>query len=96
MLTPFRLALCALVLTSCTDVPDLGDSVRPALRNADYPDLVPIETLLALRESPSQAAEKLEQNLSGRIGRLKRRAAALQDPVIDAPSRERLQSGLVN
>lgn len=87
------LALAGVValVAACTKPPDLDDSVSPALKHADYPDLVPIEQLLGpAPETPDADAETaaaLERRLSG----LQARATRLQASTgIDQATRERL------
>lgn len=96
--------LCALCLAAglaaCTQFPDLDATRTPGVADAPYPDLVPIDTLIAGPEprateaaigqvqgrvSGLQAsAARLRgvsagpQGISGRVARLRQRAAALK------------------
>jgi len=76
-------------------VPDLGNHVQPDLRKSDYPTLIPIEAALAQqRPQDTQSAQQLENNLSGRLYNLRRKARALQEPVVDGDTRARMQTGV--
>lgn len=65
-------------LAGCTNEPALNNRVTPDLRNADYPDLVPLEDLFALQPPPQQARATVEQNLKARSASLEHRAEALR------------------
>jgi hypothetical protein len=65
-------------LTQCTHEPELSNQVTPDLRNADYPDLLPLEGLLPPLPAPETQSAELEQELKARSSNLERRAEALR------------------
>jgi hypothetical protein len=65
-------------LAACTHEPELNNSVTPDLRNADYPDLLPLEGLLPPLPAPETQSAELEQELKARSSNLERRAEALR------------------
>ena len=65
-------------MTGCTNEPELDNRISPELRQADYPDLAPIDRLLPPLPAPQQQGTALEQDLTARSNRLKRRAEALR------------------
>ena len=86
-----RLAFCLLpIMAACTQVPELNDKVSPQLKNANYPKLVPIDQALGPPVAPEEEAKKVTEQLEARRDSLKRRASALQKPVVDATDRDRL------
>lgn len=86
-----RLAFCLLpIMAACTQVPELNDKVSPQLKNAKYPKLVPIDQTLGPPVAPEEEAKKVTEQLEARRDSLKRRASALQKPVVDATDRDRL------
>lgn len=67
-----------LALAACTQFPELDSTVVPNLENAEFPELVPLEPLMA-RTSPVVAdADRTTQALDARVAALRARAAALQ------------------
>lgn len=71
------LALC-LTLCACIDIPEVDGTVLPELEDAAYPDLVPLDPLLA-RSIPSGVdTEETTKTLQARIVALRARALALQ------------------
>ncbi|WP_164661019.1 hypothetical protein [Tropicibacter sp. Alg240-R139] len=86
-----RLAICLLpVLAACTQVPELNEKVSSQLQDAKYPELLPLDQALGPPIAPEAEARKVTQQLEARRDSLKRRAAALQNPVVDADDRDRL------
>lgn len=85
------LALC-LTLTACTQFPDLDGTISPALAEADYPALVPLDPLLASAIPATTDTAQTTQNLESRIASLRARARALQaGAVVDDGTRTRLR-----
>lgn len=64
-------------LLGCTQFPALDNIVDPALGNADYPVLVPLEPLLANQNS-NAITPQTQAELEARAARLKARAARLR------------------
>ncbi|SLN48329.1 hypothetical protein TRL7639_02662 [Falsiruegeria litorea R37] len=86
-----RLVICLLpAFAACTQVPELNDKVSSQLKNANYPQLVPLDQALGPSIAPEEQAQKVTQQLEARRDSLKQRAAALQKPVVDAADRDRL------
>lgn len=92
-MTPLRAsALIFLVFlpVGCTQFPALDDRITPAMEAAPYPELVPLEGLLAAvperRADPVQA----ESSLSARVANLRARAARLRGPILSTGDRDRL------
>lgn len=71
------LALC-LTLCACIDIPEVEGTIVPELEDAAYPDLVPLDPLLANAVPTGVDAEQTTQDLERRIALLKARARALQ------------------
>lgn len=90
-------ALALLILSACTQFPELDARVGPDATRGPYPDLVPVAPLVAradgLEASPTTSPEALA-NVDARIARLKARAAGLRGPVIPAPVRTRMLRGV--
>jgi len=78
------LPLAALVVAvSCTNVPELDATVPAHLRDAAYPDLVPLDGSLATLRLPQDQAGEIEKSLAARRDRLQARARAMNTPVVD-------------
>ena len=78
-----RTALIALALLAaapgCTrDVPELDQTRSDALRDARYPDLIPLGPALAADAAEPDSAETLERELAARRALLNARAARLR------------------
>lgn len=65
-------------LAGCSNEPELTNRLSPELRNAAYPDLLPIEDLVPVLPTPQEESAALEQDLDARSKRLERRAEALR------------------
>ena len=80
-----------LALAGCAqDLPDLRGSISAEAQGASYPELVPLDALLARAQSGSSIAVQTEQ-LAARVARLKRRAAAIRGrSIVDGATRLRL------
>ncbi|MEM6305765.1 MAG: hypothetical protein AAF744_13690 [Pseudomonadota bacterium] len=85
--------LLALGLSSCTQFPELDRTITPELEAADFPDLVPVEPLLAQATAGQVNAEATEAALIGRVARLRARAARLRGSVLSGRERQRLSQG---
>jgi hypothetical protein len=86
------LALC-LVAGCGPGLPDLDRAMTPEGRAMGYPALLPVGPLLAAAEGGTLEPE-LAQAVAGRAEALRRRARALQGPVIEPPTRRRLAAAL--
>ncbi|MVO15698.1 hypothetical protein [Parasedimentitalea huanghaiensis] len=69
--------IIALMAAACTRVPELEDQLTPALKRADYPMLVPLESAAPPLPDPAIESTALEQELAARSARLQARAGAL-------------------
>ncbi len=87
------LALLALALTACTQFPELDSTITPELEAAEYPDLVPVEPLLAQARAGRVDPQQTEAALLGRVSRLRARAARLRGSVLTGRERQRLRNG---
>ncbi|WP_456386903.1 hypothetical protein [Profundibacter sp.] len=87
------LALAATLLAGCSDFPELDAAITSAARNADYPNLLPIDQLIADAQQVQISPETVT-NLEGRISHLNARAARLRGPVIDGASRARMRAAI--
>lgn len=65
-------------LAGCSNEPELVNRTTVDLRNADYPDLVPLDDLVAPLPAPKEESLALEQNLKARSSQLERRAEQLR------------------
>ena len=86
------LAVLALVLglTGCSRTPDLGTGAAPDLEDADYPALIPLDSVLGPPPDPQAEAEKLAEALNRRRDALRARAQRLTGPVVDAATEQRM------
>lgn len=71
------IVLC-LALSACTQFPALDGTVTPDLKNADFPDLVPLDPLLANTQPVIADPVQTTQALEARVAALRARARALQ------------------
>lgn len=78
----------------CTQFPALDGAISEAGQNSNFPDLVPVETLLARTASSSTSPEQTVSGLNARISALQNRAARLRGAVVDANTRRRMQNGV--
>jgi hypothetical protein len=81
------------MLAACTPFPDLDDTLDPAVRDAAFPKLIPLEPLFAgvpdTRTTPAVLA-----NVDAQIAALNARANRLRGPVIRANTRVRMRRGV--
>ncbi len=67
----------AAVLSGCAEFPALDRTITPKMEAADYPDLVPIDPLLAEAKAGRIDPLRTEAELTGRAARLDARASRL-------------------
>ena len=77
-------------LGACTQFPELNDRVSPLAENAEFPDLVPLEPLLAKSATSPQRGIDIAEGLGGRVASLRARADRLRRNVLSASDRARL------
>ncbi len=83
-----------LVLAACSERPDLESTITDAARDAPWPDLVPLEPLLAASAPPRERTGAPETGLAARRDRLQQRAQRLNAAVVDADTRSRMRAGV--
>lgn len=89
-----RLVLaCMLMLTGCTDFPDLDGHLSEADADLPYPALVPAEEILAGAQDPAIHPDT-QIALDARVAALEQRAATLRDAGLDPEARARMQAGV--
>ncbi|GGG86829.1 hypothetical protein GCM10011415_41640 [Salipiger pallidus] len=89
-----RLTICLLplALLGCAQFPELEAARTPGVAQAPFPDLLPIDSLLA---GPApRATPQMREGIEGRVEGLRARAARLQGPVVPASTRTRMQGGV--
>ena len=79
-------------LMACTQFPELDDVVSDAWKDAKYPKLRPINTLLAQTASTGPSAEETISTMDARIAALQIHAVALQGAVVDQDTQNRMQN----
>lgn len=84
----------AVVLSACVDIPELGDRVAPDLRDAPFPQLLPIDVILDQTPAPQEQAVEVQNDLAARVAALRARAARLQGPVVDPNTLRRMEQGV--
>lgn len=92
--TPIRIGVVLALLGACTAVPELDATLPAGLKNAEYPALVPLETLLLPESDQMEDAETQRSDLEARRDSLKARAARLNTPVVDDETRTRMNAGV--
>ena len=78
------------MLAGYTTIPELTERVPPQIKNAAYPELVPLEDVLGAPVNPQEEATELQKHLQARSERLASKARELQSPVLDEADRDRL------
>ena len=90
----WRFMILAAALSSCTQFPELDVSVPPSAEAARYPDLQPLDPLLAREGQLAQDNAQTEADLEARVAALQARAARLRRQVIDPATRARMRNGV--
>ena len=89
-----HVSVLAVVLTGCTTFPEVDAVVSEDAKRADYPNLVPAESLLVKRTA-WRLNETTGEALLARAARLKARARILRNiPAVDEETRLRIGSQL--
>lgn len=94
MTRPLALATFVAILAGCTQFPELDQTQTAELEAADYPDLVPIEPILARVDAPGPDPAAEEASLESRLARLRSRADRLRGTVLTGKEKRRLEQGL--
>ncbi len=88
--TQLALATGVLLMTGCTQFPELNQSVSADARNGSFPSLVPVEVLRA--DAPDQRiTDDTTPTLEARVAALRSRAARLRGTVLSSNARARLE-----
>lgn len=91
----FRLSLCLALLAACEQFPQLDQAISDQARQSGYPDLAPVDELLARADDSArqdQAAEIEALRIRARL--LQARAQLLRrTDVIDSDSQDRMKAG---
>ncbi|MDK3075456.1 hypothetical protein QO034_20485 [Sedimentitalea sp. JM2-8] len=90
----FACLLALPFVAGCANVPDLASTVPASLEDADYPALVPIETLLVPLPAPRDQSDDIRASLESRRDSLRVRADRLNTTVVDDETRKRMQAGV--
>ncbi|MDX1785773.1 hypothetical protein [Roseovarius sp. ZX-A-9] len=97
-LAPVTLSITMILvaaLSACSQFPELDAVVSDDIRDAPYPDLVPLDTL-DIRTGPGRITPGTAQTVEARVARLKARAARLRRTVIDGDTRARMRDGIAS
>jgi hypothetical protein len=92
-----RFGLCAVLLSlsaACTQFPALDSRATPELLASPFPDLVPVDPLLARAEAGQVNTRQTEAGLSSRVTALQARASRLRGSVLSGPEKQRLGQGM--
>lgn len=89
-----RLFCLPLILAACTQFPELDRTQTPELKAAPYPDLIPLEPLLARARMPGADPARTEASLDSRLAGLRARADRMRGTVLTPAEKRRLQTGL--
>lgn len=80
-----------LSVVGCVQFPEIDDATGQAAKEADYPDLIPFDTLLTSTEAPQTEAADTQAQLEARVSGLQARAAGLRGSVLSGQERNRLE-----
>jgi hypothetical protein len=86
------LPFCALI--GCTQFPQLDGTVAHDVEHAPYPELLPLEPILAKANTSAVNPAQEEASLQGRLGQLRARANRLRGSVLSGAEKLRLERGL--
>jgi hypothetical protein len=71
------LASLCMLLTACTQFPELDETIAPEVARQPYPTLTPQDDILATANTTDVDEEEVRSELANRGGALNTRAAAL-------------------
>ena len=92
-LRPAVFAALIMIVTGCSQFPELDDAVDDSTREAPYMALVPVENLQRRIDDP-RIEDDTQSTLEARAAQLKGRAARLRGTVIDDGARQRMADGV--
>ncbi|MDW3182164.1 hypothetical protein [Roseobacter sp.] len=86
-------ALLILILgtVGCVQFPEIDDATGQAARDADFPDLIPFDPLLASTEASQTESAGTQDQIEARVTGLQARAAGLRGSVLSSQERNRLE-----
>jgi len=90
----WRFFFLAAALSACTQFPELDVTVPASAKNAPFPELKPLEPLLAPGSRLASDNAQTEATLAARVAALRTRAAGLRGNVIDPQTRTRMRAGV--
>ena len=70
-------SLILLILAGCTQFPELDETATPGVAEAPFPELVPLDGLLAAPATPPVATKETIGQVEGRVSGLRNRASRL-------------------
>jgi len=88
------MVILAATSAGCTQFPELDRTLTPELEQSAYPDLVPLDPLLARAEQTGVEPVQATAAIDGRVAALRARAAGLRGSVLTGRERQRLEEGL--
>lgn len=91
---PALLILPFLACLACAQAPVLPGTGATANSNAPFPDLLPIDALLAAQPQTPQIDTATEAAFDARLADLRQRARRLSGPVVDSATRARMQAAI--
>ena len=86
--------ILGLGLVACVGCADVPLPAGPATATGPFPDLVPLDTLLAQGPGEARITAATAGDLGARVAGLRGRAAALAGPVVDQATRGRMQGAI--
>lgn len=90
----WRASVFVWALAACSPFPELDETIDAATEAADFPELVPLEPILAEAAAGSNRDPQTKSNLDARAAALRSRAARLRTSVVDEESKARMQRGV--
>ena len=81
-------------MAACTQFPELDATATPGVAETPYPDLLPLERLLA--GGAPLATPDMRAGVEARAAALQARAERLRAPVIDPRTRDRMDRGVAD
>lgn len=89
------LVVCVpLLLTACTQIPELNEAVPNWVRKAEFPKLTALDPSVVTKTLPQDDSEQIAVELTARQERLERKAKRLNTPIIDEATQARMKSGI--
>ena len=82
------------IVVSCAPAPDLPASFASEETDAAYPQLLPRSELVALTTGTPRITPESEDAMARRLAALRARAAQLSQPVVESPTRQRMQDAV--